>query len=235
MDLSELRFFATAEHECGYLPERQARTVVADPEQVQSPALYSRLAEFGFRRSGEHVYIPHCGTCQACVPVRVEVSAFQPRRIQRRIAARNGDLVEQWRPATYDDEHFALYQRYMLARHPDGTMASHTEEDYAEFLMAAWCNTELLELRDGRHLVAVGVVDVLDNGLSSVYTFFEPEASQRSLGVYAILRTLTSAAQRSLPWVYLGYWIDECQKMSYKRDYLPQQRYQHGRWVTWTG
>jgi len=235
LELSELRFFATAEHECGYLPGKQARTVVADPAQVTSMALYSRLADYGFRRSGDHVYVPQCGECQACIPVRVDTSRFSARRIQRRVLKRNVELEESWRPAVFDEEHFALYQRYMQARHAEGSMAQHTPDDYAEFLLCKWSETELLELRDATGLLAVGVVDVLETGLSSVYTFFAPEASSRSLGVYAVLRTLARCQREARPWLYLGYWIEACAKMSYKRDYLPQQRYKHGHWVTWNG
>jgi leucyl-tRNA---protein transferase len=235
VELSELRFFTTAEHDCGYLPGKMARTVVADPEQVTNMARYSRLAEYGFRRSGDHVYVPHCGECQACIPVRVDTARFTARRIQRRVIKRNADLQETWRPAAYDPEHFALYQRYMQARHADGSMARHTADDYAQFLLCEWSHTELLELRNQTELVAVAVVDVLETGLSSVYTFFAPEASGRSLGVDAVLRTLARCRRESRPWLYLGYWIDTCAKMSYKRDYVPQQRYQHGHWVTWNG
>ena len=235
MDLSELRFYATAEHECGYLPAQQARTVVADPEQVTNMRIYSRLAAFGFRRSGDHVYVPHCPNCQACVPVRVDTLRFRPRRIQRRIAKRNRHLSETWKPARFESEHFELYQQYMRARHPDGSMAAHEADDYREFLLCNWSETELMELRDGDSLLAVAVVDLLDDGLSSVYTFFAPEAANRSLGVESILRTLARAQRESRPWLYLGYWIEACAKMSYKRDYTPQQRYQHGHWVAWNG
>lgn len=235
VELSELRFFTTAEHECGYLPGQTARTVVADPRQVSNMALYSRLAEFGFRRSGAHVYVPHCAACQACIPVRVDTARFRPRRNQRRVLKRNQDLRDTWRAAAYVPEHYDLYRRYMQARHADGTMAGHSASEYREFLLSHWSDTLLLEVREGQTLLAVAVVDELDNGLSAVYTFFAPEAARRSLGVYAILKTLARCRDEARPWLYLGYLIEACAKMSYKRAYTPQQRYQHGHWAWWNG
>ena len=227
---SELKFFATGQHECSYLENRQAVTVFADPEAPKTPALYSTLARFGFRRSGDDLYVPHCGACKACVPVRVDVDAFTPRRIHKRVARRNADLTEHLLPPVYDEEHFQLYRRYQMTRHAEGSMAQHSADDYRSFLLSSWSDSSLLEMRLAGELVAVAVIDHLEDGWSSVYTYFAPEAAKRSLGVYAILRTIDRTRKAGLPWLYLGYWIAESPKMAYKRDFVPQQHFADGHW-----
>lgn len=219
-------------HACSYLPGRWARTVVADPSFPADAALYARLADVGFRRSGDHIYRPMCPECEACVPVRLRAAGFKPRRSQRRIARTNRDLVCTFGPARFEIEHFALYSRYQGARHAEGEMALHDEDDYRGFLLSSWSNTELLEMRDTEgSLLAVAVVDVLEQGLSAVYTFFAPEASRRGPGVQALLVIIEEARRRELEWVYLGYWIAGCDKMSYKDQYRPQQHLIEGQWT----
>ena len=227
---TELKFYATSQHDCGYLDGRRAVTIFADPEAKKSPRLYSSLARFGFRRSGDNLYVPHCGRCQACVPVRVDVDAFRPRRIHKRVLRRNSDLSEHRVAAVFNDEHFDLYRRYQQARHGDGSMAQHDADDYRSFLLSSWSDSSLLEMRLDGTLLAVAVIDHLEDGWSSVYTFFEPDESRRSLGIYAILRTIELTRAAALPWLYLGYWIAGSPKMAYKRDFVPQQHFAHGEW-----
>ncbi|MEM7407575.1 MAG: arginyltransferase [Pseudomonadota bacterium] len=228
--LEDIRFYATAYHACSYLPERSARSVFVDPHLPKSQPLYSRLATLGFRRSGDEIYIPHCEECRACIPVRVDARHFAPRRIHRRILRRNADVEQRIVPARYDETHFDLYRRYQQAKHPGGSMSDHTAQDYREFLLSHWAGTQLLELRAAGQLLAVSVLDPLNDGWSCVYTFFDVEASHRSPGVLAVLLAIEHTRQHGLPWVYLGYWIDGCQKMSYKAQYIPQQRLREGRW-----
>ncbi|HEY3858421.1 MAG TPA: arginyltransferase [Gammaproteobacteria bacterium] len=220
-DTNNLDLYISPEHTCNYLPERQARTVFVDPRLSMDQSLYGVLATHGFRRSGPYVYRPHCEGCQACVPIRVPISGFKPDRGQKRVLKRNCDLGCTERPAEFDPEHFALYGRYVAARHPGSGMASGEEADYRQFLLSPWGKTCLIELRlDGR-LVAVAVTDELPDALSAVYTFYDPTLPERSLGTYAILMQIEQARRRHLAWVYLGYWIAESRKMSYKHRFRP--------------
>lgn len=226
-----MQFVATPPHRCSYLPGREARTLVADPELPIETKTYSYLVEHGFRRSGQYFYRPDCAHCRACVPVRVSAERFTPDRSQRRIWKRNEHLTAVARPPVFDEEHFALYKRYLAARHADGEMAGHTAEEYLAFLVNPVIDTTFVEFRDGERLLAVAVVDVLEHGLSAVYTFFDPDCGARGLGVYTVLWEIMEARRRGLPWVFLGYWISECRKMRYKNQYQPQQLYRDGRWA----
>ncbi|NKC13069.1 MAG: arginyltransferase [Gammaproteobacteria bacterium] len=230
-----LRFFETILHPCSYLPGQRAKTVVADPSYPMTAHLYGVLAAYGFRRSGDNIYRPACPDCNACVPVRIPVARFKPKRSQRRVARKNADLSVQVLPAQYHEQHFNLYRRYQRARHGDGEMARHTPDDYIGFLMSDWCKTTLAEMRLDDELLAVAVLDELRDGLSAVYTFFEPSYSQRSLGVHAILWAIDEVQRRNGHWLYLGYWIGECEKMAYKNEYLPQERLRDGQWMEWNG
>ncbi len=193
--------------------------------------LYSDLSEFGFRRSGPHIYRPRCSTCQACIPIRVRALDYTPSKSQKRCLKRNQDLSYRRVDDIDTPEHYALYERYINERHADGDMFPPTEEQYKDFLTREWGITEYLEYRDQGKLVAVSVVDQLQNGLSAIYAFFEPHEEKRSLGVYNILHQLQRAKALGLPYIYLGYWIKECQKMRYKVDYRPFEVFIDNRWV----
>lgn len=226
-----LGFFTSPPHECGYLPDRNAVTMFADPRLNLNAEAYTWLSAHGFRRSGTHVYRPHCGACTACVAVRIPVEEFTLRRVHRRTLAANADLRIERQPARFEAEHFALYEQYLNARHPDSQMDSTSPGAYMSFLTAPWCDTDFHEFRAGSELVAVAVVDRLSDGLSSVYTFFSPAHAARSLGRYAILRQVEWAREAGLPYVYLGYWIRDCRKMSYKNEYRPLEYYRGGAWT----
>lgn len=228
--LQRLAFYATPEHTCSYLENHIARTLFADPSVRLDNHLYSRLAEYGFRRSGTHIYRPSCPSCEACTPVRVPVADFAPNRAQRRTWKRNADLAITVVPAGYSDEHFALYRRYVSRRHAGGGMDSSDPERYLEFLLSAWSDTRFVEFRLARQLVAVAVIDVLETGLSAVYTFFDPDQRQRGLGTYAILWEIEHTRDAGLPWLYLGYWIRDCDKMSYKEQFQPLEQFRQGSW-----
>ncbi len=232
--LHTLKFYATQVHECSYLPGRDAITLFADPAAPMDTATYSALARLGFRRSGEHVYRPHCPGCNACVPVRIPVDQFRPDRSQRRTRARNTDLRVVAREPEFDPEHFELYQRYLSTRHPGGGMDSGDPDDYLRFVTSRWSDTLLYEFRLERRLLAVAAVDHLNDGLSAVYTFFDPDESRRSLGGWAVLWQIEETHRRGLPWLYLGYWIAESPKMAYKTRYRPLQAYDGHGWKTVT-
>lgn len=225
-----LTFYATTPHACPYLPEQQAVTVFADPRVPMNVRLHTLLSQHGFRRSGAHLYRPHCAPCHACVPVRVVVDEFEPRRIDRRCLARNLDLVLVDRPAGFDEEHFALYRKYIGQRHAGGGMDDPSPDSYRQFLTSAWARTRFLEFRAGATLLAVAVIDELDDGLSATYTFFDPAASARSLGRFAVLSEIELARARRLPRLYLGYWIAASRKMSYKTQFQPLEYFRDGQW-----
>lgn len=226
----ELAFYATAEHECAYFKDRKAVTLFADPNFPKSRGLYTALVQSGFRRSGPIIYRPWCHACRACVACRIPVNAFTPRRSQRRAWLANRDLRVIETAQKVESEHFDLYRRYQQSRHPGGGMDDHTLEQYSDFLLSPWCETTFYEYRLDALLVGVAVTDRLDDGLSAVYTFFEPELAWRSLGVYSILLQIEEARRLGLSYLYLGYWIGDSPKMSYKDEYRPQERFVDNRW-----
>lgn len=231
----ELKLFQSTPHPCGYWPLRTARDLVIDPDDPRLARLYAHGLSWGFRRSGDLLYRPHCPQCQACVPVRIDCAAFAPNRSQRRCLRRNADLRCVAVPAGRSDEQLALYQRYLAARHAGGGMDDHGAQEYDRFLLGAWSQTQFLEIRgpaaDGRDcLLAVAVTDVASNGLSAVYTYFDPAATQRSLGTFAILQQVQWARRLALPHLYLGYWIAGHTKMAYKRGFSAVQAYDGQHW-----
>lgn len=228
--LNELQFFASPEHPCSYLDDRTATSIFVDPSLLLTPRHYSVLASIGFRRSGNYIYRPHCQGCRACVPVRIPVEQFQPTRSQRRTFKANVDLDLVVRRVEFIDQHYALYRRYMQYRHPGGGMDEDDPDTYMRVLNSYWANTELLELRYAQQLLAVAVTDQLEDGLSAVYTFFDPDAAQRGLGTLAILRQIELARERQLSYLYLGYWIGESDKMDYKRRFQPLEAYDGRHW-----
>lgn len=230
--ISALTFYATMPHTCSYLPGQSAATLLVDPQAAINTPLYSTLIDYGFRRSGERVYRPRCEHCQACIPVRVPVATFQPSRIQKRIWRRNHDLVVQRVAPLRSDEHFDLYQRYLAQRHAGGGMDDPHPDNYLAFLASPHIDTGFYEFRLHGKLLAVAVVDHLQQGLSAVYTFFDPQHAQRSLGVYAVLWQIEHVKQLNLTWLYLGYWIKDSPKMNYKEHYQPLEMYQRGQWIS---
>lgn len=226
----ELLFYASAPHDCSYIEDEEAVTLFADPKANMTPEVYSALSDLGFRRSGEFVYAPRCPHCSACLPVRVPVGDFTPDRSQRRNWKQNQDLSVKILSAGFREEHFALYQRYIHSRHPDGSMATPDKEQYNRFFGSSWCNTHYVEFSLGDRPIAVAVADVLTSGLSAVYTFFDPDEHKRGLGVFAVLKLIEETGKRGLPYLYLGYLIHASPKMAYKARYQPLEVYHHGRW-----
>ncbi|RKZ49215.1 MAG: arginyltransferase [Gammaproteobacteria bacterium] len=226
----KLGFYVTPEHECNYLPGKNAQTVFADPDFPMNENIYTTLASHGFRRSGNHIYKPQCQQCHACIAIRLPVTNFTMSRNQKRNWARNKDLKINKLFAEFDDEHFDLYQRYLAARHPDGDMGTSDLKGFISFLTTNWATTVFYEFRKKNKLLAVAVVDELVDGLSAVYTFFDPDESNRSLGRYAVLTEIEMALNRGLQWLYLGYWIADCRKMQYKDEYQPLEYYYQKKW-----
>jgi arginyl-tRNA--protein-N-Asp/Glu arginylyltransferase len=223
-----LNFFLTPPQSCVYLKDRESMSMFADPLMLNND-IYSQLARHGFRRSGEHVYRPACQGCQACVSVRIPVKQYSPHRRDRRCLKTNADLSYRIGESG-TDEQFELYRRYISTRHPGGGMDNPSRNSFTGFLTCNWSNTLFLEIRAAEHLVAVAVTDRLDDGLSAVYTFFDPEETKRGLGNFAILQQIELCRILHLDWLYLGYWIEDSPKMAYKRRFTPLQGYIRDHW-----
>lgn len=221
--MTSLPLWLTAESGCSYLDYRLAQSIVVDPAFAIDVALYSRLLAHGFRRSGNQAYKPHCPSCAACVPSRIAVAEFQADRKQRRCLQRNRHTQVVIKNAEFDERHFELYQRYQLARHNHDDKAPINRDEYLQFLGSDWCHTWFVEFLIEGRLAAITVVDVLENALSAVYSFFDPEFNDYSPGVFAVLWQIEEARKRQLEHVYLGFWIKDCRKMCYKIQYQPLQ------------
>jgi len=225
-----IKIYLSAPHECPYIPSETASSLIIDPNLTIDRETLTFFTVNGFRRSGDVIYRPHCSRCNACVSVRIPVDDYRPNRSQKRTARRNRDLRVQTAPARYDDDHFDLYMRYQRSRHPDSEMCDPDPEQYRRFLVNDRHETLFYEMYEHDELAAVAVCDRLNDGLSAIYTFFAPEQAHRGLGTFAIVHQIAEARKLRLPYVYLGYWIAECQKMSYKTRFKPIQGLVNGSW-----
>lgn len=217
-------------HACSYLPGRQSTTLFVDPQRILAPGEYGSFVLQGFRRSGDLIYRPHCADCNACVAVRIPVREFVPSRSQRRTLSRNGDIRVVPKPVQFDATHFELYRHYQARRHPESGMNDADPQKYFSFLASRQVESMFYELRLGKKLVGVAVADLLPDGLSAVYTFYDPDLDRRSLGAFSILWEIEEVTRRGQEHLYLGYWIAESRKMSYKSTYQPLEALRGGRW-----
>ncbi len=215
------KLYLSAPHPCPYIEPETASTVLLDPNYPMDNSLFSILIKAGFRRSGDTIYRPHCRNCNACVSVRIPAREFRPNRSQRRTWDRNSDLTTSLVPAEFSDEHFDLYCRYQRWRHTGDIMDHSDPERYREFMVESSVETVFIEYRLEGELVALSVCDLPEDGMSAVYTFFDPMMPKRSLGTFAILKQIEYVGNMDLDWLYLGYWIDGCRKMSYKTQFRP--------------
>ncbi len=230
LPIFRLQFYLTAPYPCSYLPERQARSQVAAPGGLVDTVVYSELVRLGFRRSGHHVYRPRCDACHECTPVRIPVDAFRAGRSQRRCLARNADLEMRLRPLVFDEAHYRLYRRYQASRHAGGGMDQDDREQFRGFLLQSRVDSALAEFTLGGEVVMVALIDRPLDGLSAVYTFYEPDLARRGLGTFGVLTQLNLAKEMGLPYLYLGYWIADSCKMAYKRRFQPIEALVDGHW-----
>ncbi|MBL4711568.1 MAG: arginyltransferase [Gammaproteobacteria bacterium] len=241
MSTRNLQLYITTESPCGYFDDRKSSNLVLDPDVPLTMPIYSQLIQHGFRRSGADCYRPHCPNCnstvrnrghQSCIACRLVVNEFTSNRSQRRCLKTNEDIKLTYLSAGFTEEYLDLYNRYLKSRHGDGTMANPTEDDFKQFLYCNWSDTQFLEFRLSGKLVAIAVTDIVSDGLSAVYSFFDPELASRSLGTYCILKQIDYAKELALGYVYLGYWINGHDKMHYKVNFKPLQLYIGERWFT---
>lgn len=225
-----IRLFETVVDDCPYLDDQQSASILVDPDHEIDNTLFTMLSRSGFRRSGDMLYSPKCPTCNACVSVRIPVSRFKASRSQKRVWRKNLDLTVSVEDVRYDEEHFNIYLKYQEQRHPDSSMCDEDPDKYIGFIDSYFSRSKFLCVRDGEKLVGISVMDQFEGGLSAVYTFFDPDYSNRSLGTYAILYMIKLCRLRDIPFVYLGYWIDGSQKMDYKRQFKPLQGYRNRQW-----
>jgi len=232
LPLSRLQFYVTAPYPCSYIEGRKARSQVATPNHLIQSRVYSDLVQLGFRRSGVFSYRPYCDNCRACQPIRVPVAAFNPSKTQVRTWRKlSGRLQAQEVPLMFSDEHYALYLRYQSGRHMGGGMDQDSRDQYAQFLLQSQVDTRLITFREAGRLVMVSLIDRLQSGLSAVYTFFDPDLSKDSLGTYGVLWQIAECQRLGLDYVYLGYYIEESPKMSYKARFRPTEVLSQGQWT----
>ncbi len=228
--LSALQFYLTSPYPCSYLADRDARSQVATPAFLITPQVYSELVHHGFRRSGTFTYRPRCNNCHACTPVRVEIDTFTANRSQRRSWKQHHHLEATLHTLEDRPDYFPLYQRYQNTRHRDGGMDNDSPEQYRSFLLQSHVDSMLVEFREEGVLRMVSIIDVLADGLSSVYTFYEPEIAGSNFGTFNVIWQIELCRKLQLPFLYLGYWIKESKKMAYKVNFQPLQGLIHGSW-----
>ncbi len=230
-----MKFGITQIFGCSYLPDEREQLLVYADSTEQLALRYGQLIQVGFRRSGEQIYRPHCPDCNACQSVRIPVDAFTPSRSQKRVKKRNAHLSIKC-AYTQNHQYYPLYEKYINERHTDGSMYPPSKTQFESFILCDWKKPLFIEAYDGDKLVAVAVTDVVENGaqhraLSALYTFYDPDYTSDSLGTWMILSKIAQAQQDGYEFLYLGYYVKNCQKMSYKHQFYPYEQFLGNNWT----
>lgn len=235
--LQKLQFYVTTGYSCGYLPNKMAQSLIAAPQHLVDANVYSGLIQQGFRRSGKFSYRPHCENCQECIPVRIILDQFSPNRSQKRAFKQHQNLTTTILPTGFHEEHYALYISYQHARHSDekiqteATSAENEIEQYQSFLCQSNVESVMVEFRENNQLKMVSVIDIVRDGISAVYTFYETNDPSASYGTYNVIWQTLWAKSLNLPYLYLGYWIKDSKKMAYKQNFKPLEKLINGEWI----
>ncbi len=229
--LQSLKFFLTETEPCSYLPKKKASLLVVDPTEKISASVYSQLSQSGFRRSGETIYRPQCKSCDQCIPIRIPVENFKPKRRHRRIFSRNSQVSVSKIDPFFSVEHFSLYSKYINNRHHSYDMVPSSIAQYRDFLVKGKQETSFYEYREDDVLLAVSVTDSLNDGISAIYNFYDPTLSSRALGIFMILSLIRETSRQNKRFLYIGYWIKECKKMSYKNQFKPLEKLVNRKWI----
>jgi leucyl-tRNA---protein transferase len=235
--LHKLQFYVTTPYKCGYLPNKLAQSLIATPHYLINTDIYSGLIQQGFRRSGKFAYRPHCEHCNACIAIRVILDKFTPTRSQKRAFKQHADLSVRIMPLAYKQSHFELYASYQALRHADDALSNAAEaqddaEQYRQFLCQSNVESLMIEFSNAQNQVKiVSVVDIVNDGVSAVYTFYDASMPKASYGTYSIMWQAAWTKSLGLPYLYLGYWIQDSQKMAYKQQFKSQQKLIDGEWL----
>jgi arginine-tRNA-protein transferase len=227
--LSKLQFYVTTPYSCGYIEGKLAQSLIASPQHLVDANTYNGLIQLGFRRSGKFVYRPHCELCNACIPVRIPVNDFISKRSQRRAMKLHDRLSVAIIPLHFSEEHFSLYSAYQVARH-SGSKDQESAEQYRNFLVQSNVESVMVEFRLDDQLKMVSVVDIVSDGISAVYTFYDASDAHASYGTYNVMWLIKWCKRLRLGYLYLGYWIKESPKMAYKQNFVPQEALIDGEW-----
>lgn len=234
--LQKLQFYVTTPYQCGYLPNQLAQSLIASPQSLVTTQVYSGLIQQGFRRSGKFAYRPHCENCRACTPVRLVLDRFSPTRSQQRAFKQHQALTAKILPLAYHEKHYALYAQYQSIRHAEEyTLNGNNKDDveqYRQFLCHSNVDSLMIEFSDEHgDIKVVSVVDVVGDGISAVYTFYDATERKNSFGTFAIVWLSHWTKTLNLPYLYLGYWIPDSPKMVYKQLFKPLEKLIDGEWV----
>ncbi|MGJ8619705.1 MAG: arginyltransferase [Methylophilaceae bacterium] len=236
LPLQKLQFYVTTPYPCGYIAKNLAQSLIASPHHLVDADVYSELIKQGFRRSGKFSYRPHCEQCNQCVPVRIILDQFSPTRSQKRAYKQHSNLTASVLQLEYCEAHFTLYREYQSSRHPSESeqrknVINEEKEQYKQFLCQSNVESLMIEFRDQDNQIRiVSVVDIIEDGASAVYTFYD-STQKASYGTYAIMWLCDWIKSLKLPYLYLGYWIAESQKMAYKEKFNAQEKLINGEWV----
>jgi len=229
--MKTLKYHTTHPYPCGYLPDKMARSEIVAPEHAIDTQTFAELMRQGYRRSGRFVYRPQCDQCHACLSVRINVDTFAPSRSQRRSWEKHQHLTARQNNLYFDKTHFELYQRYQSRRHSGGSMEQDNQGQYQNFLLQSHVDSCLVTFHENAHLRMISIIDELPEGLSSVYTFYDPDIGHASFGTYSILWQIQLCRALDMKYLYLGYWIRAHHKMNYKANFQPLEILIDRQWI----